>query len=77
MAKPESITWTEYVARLEEAIKAHSTHESFLIQSKTTASDQVVYRPISELRQELAMARQNAASERLGSTSPFISDCGL
>ena len=77
MAKPASITWAEYVATPEEAIKSHATHESFLIQSKTTGGDQVVFRPISELRQELAMARQNAASERLGSTSPFISDCGL
>lgn len=77
MAKPESITWTEYVAKLEEAIKSRTSHESFLVQSRTTASDQTVYRSIAELRQELAMARQNAASERLGSTSPFISDCGL
>lgn len=77
MAKPASITWTEYVAKLEDAIRSRPGDESFLVQSRTTASDQVVYRPIAELRQELAMARQNAASERLGSTSPFISDCGL
>lgn len=78
MGKPENMTATQYVAELERQIRNRTNDESFLIASTSDPNGiSRTYRPISELRQELAMAKQAAAMESLGSQSPFISDCAL
>lgn len=75
--KPEDLTWKQYVARLEQEIRNRPNQEGFLISSTTRNGDTIQYRPISELREELNLARLNAASESLGASSPFLSDCAL
>lgn len=75
--KPENISWSEYVRRLEQQIKARIDDESFNISSRTVNGETIQYRPISELREELNLARLNAASESLSSGPIFLSDCAL
>lgn len=78
MGKPENMTATQYVAELERQIRNRTNDESFLLASTSDASGQSrTFRPISELRQELAMAKQAAALESLGTYSPYITDCAL
>lgn len=78
MAKPENMTATEYVAELERKLRNRTDDEGFFLASTSDASGQSrTFRPIHELRQELAMAKQAAAMESLGTWSPFISDCAL
>lgn len=78
MGKPENMTATQYVAELEKQIRNRTDSNSFLLASETDASGTSrTYRPIHELRQELAMAKQAAALESLGTFSPFLTDCAL
>jgi len=74
-AKPENISWGEYAKKLEREIKSRVDSSEFLISSQTINGNTTQFRPIAELREEYNLARQMAASESLGATSPFFSDC--
>lgn len=78
MGKPENMTATQYVAELEKQLRSRVNDQSFLLASETDAAGTSrTYRPVSELRQEHAMAKQAAALESLGTSSPFLTDCAL
>lgn len=61
----KQVTWAEHVARLEQEIKNHPDSEGFRHSQVTkTSGDVVTFRPISDLRAELNLARIEASRER-------------